>query len=187
MHTLFVGPARCIIYTSDCPHLEVYPLYVRGRDGLVLLEEKGSFADIDDVKIVALRTFLGIRTSRQLPLTAGIKIAISKFLFHFHLKDAMSFDCYSFACLVNGVEDEGRVDAAEFRRKWRRVSKPWMYRPGDTVLLVNNDFGFKHAAVYAGHNLWLSVYGAGGELQISRLSDMKRDFDAPLVYSILPR
>ena len=49
----------------------------------------------------------------------------------------------------------------------------------DVCFLVNYSKNESpHAAVYVGFGLYLSVYGAGGNLEFSRLPDMKRDYGA---------
>jgi cell wall-associated NlpC family hydrolase len=59
---------------------------------------------------------------------------------------------------------------------------------GDIVfLLKSKENDFRHAALYVGHGLYISVYGAGGDLEFSTLKDMLRDFDAEHVVTATPR
>lgn len=46
---------------------------------------------------------------------------------------------------------------------------------------------FHHAAIYIGCGLCISVYGAGGDLEIATLQDMKRSFKTNQVVVATPK
>jgi cell wall-associated NlpC family hydrolase len=69
------------------------------------------------------------------------------------------------------------------------LTKRLWYRPkyGSVVFLIKGEHNFRHAAIYIGRGLYISVWGAGGDLEIASLKSMKKDFEANRVEIATPR
>jgi len=137
--------------------------------------------NIDDVEIVVLRRFLGNKTLR---LPSQVKSAILYFLRNYHKEAIASFDCYAFVNLINDHEVHSVRHMLAF---WEIYKKPPLPHVGAILFYCSNDGEFHHAAVYIGSGLYISVYGAGGHLEVSTHKDMMRDFKATSVYLACPR
>jgi hypothetical protein len=122
--------------------------------------------------------------STRLRLSDRIEQAITCFL-QKHQGQGTVLDCYDFVCQTFGVSEHKK---AVLLRHW--TVHPWWYRkkPGDPILLINTkEQQFRHAAIYLGHGLYLSVYGKGGDLEVSTLRDMRREFKTNKVLIVSPR
>jgi cell wall-associated NlpC family hydrolase len=83
--------------------------------------------------------------------------------------------------------DGKRIDAAN--KNWQRLA-PKSPQPGDVVFLLSHakhPTEFHHAAVYIGHDLYLSVYGLGGDLNVATLEDMAKAYKAKLMINVTSR
>lgn len=123
--------------------------------------------------------------SHLIPLTipASLLEATAIFLSEYHGKEH-TLDCYDFANMVAGVPLHDKSLLYGYWQERRRFVR----RPGDVIFLVKKkECHFRHAAVYLGHGLYISVYGKNGDIEVANLSDMKRDYGARDVLTVVPR
>lgn len=180
MLTLFVDPKKIVVQTVDGVRLSVYPIRIfRGPDP-EFLNDCTNLSEVKDMRIFLRRW----KRFWKLRIHPDTKKAVVKFLNHYHTKQDITFDCYAFANLVRGISAHSVAYANKYwsmqiKRRWSRV--------GDVIFLQGTaDNYFRHAAVYIGWGLYISVYGAGGDLEIATLSDMQREFEADFVVVATP-
>ncbi len=182
---IFIGRRKEKIRRADGTCMEVFPTYIPMNGDLHSLHACNSFAEADDDVVFLLpRRFWFV----QLHPAPRLKAAIVEFLRRYHAKQDMSFDCYSFANLVCAVAQQN--DKTRRNEFWRLHPNRWRQRMGDVVFLVSiksDGVHFHHAAIYIGKGLFISVYGAGGDLEIATLRDMKRDYGAEQAMLATPR
>jgi len=115
------------------------------------------------------------RYPKMLALDGDVKRAIISFMRDYHAREDFAFDCYAFANLVRSIEPHRlRV----LRAYWTLKTLSKRPRAGDIVFLLKGHDHFRHAAVYLGSGLYLSVWGGGGDLEVATLKGMMRDFGA---------
>lgn len=124
--------------------------------------------------VLIRRSFWG-RTSRMyLPLPAHVLFGIRKWLPHY-LPDHNE-DCYDF---VNDVFEIERHPKEEGYKFWGIAPPFTRARPGDAVFFLDlQDNGFRHASIYLGDNLCISVNGKNGAVGVANVRDLKRDYGA---------
>jgi hypothetical protein len=184
MLTIFVGPKKETIETVDGRVCSVYPTLVETDGKVGYLQSCTDVSNVTAIKMLLLRWYLP-HLAVRLKLTAAVEQAALHFLHHYHAKQNSAFDCYSFACVVAGMSDAPKKDII---KHWRIIRRR-LPRRGDVVFLLHspdNPF-FRHAAVYIGWGLYLSVWGAGGDLEVATLKDMQRNFEAQKVVFVVPR
>jgi len=177
MLTLLTKMRHHSIYTQDGLKFEVKHLMAHTEEGLQELRDLEPVIQFDDIELVLLNKFFNIKVS--LPL--NLRQAMVYFINHYHAKEILHFDCYAFACLV-AKHPEHREKW--INRYWKLRPKPWFLKRGDVVFLMDGEW--KHAAIYLGYGLYISVYGGGGDLEISTLKQMKRGFKPGKVYLAEP-
>jgi hypothetical protein len=170
MLTIFVSPRDNQVTTADGQVMTVKGLFVSEAGGFVSLFDYQPPKDLNDVQIVLVRKY---RKNKILELPADLKKAILSFLRDYHARIDMSFDCYAFANLVKGVKVHKVPYMIDF---WERKKKPWRLTPGAVVFYGSGKTQFHHAAIYLGAGLYVSVYGAGGDLEVSTHQNILRDF-----------
>lgn len=182
MLTIFVGPKREIVQTADGSLMRVYPMLVRENGHLIHMQKRMDYSDIKEVEF-----FVVLRTSPFLvfkkKLNAELQKAVVDFLHLYHAKGT-PFSCWNFACLYCSVPV-----STELPRGWRnlwQVRRRLFKRTGDVVFLTNRNPKRFHAAVYLGWGRYLSVYGVGGDLEVSTLRDMCRDFETSETANVVP-
>lgn len=183
MLKIIVFPSREKIITADRKIMQVYPLFTEKGERL---QDRTDFAGIQDVEISVLRWFWPFR-ALKLNITSEVKKGIVEFLYRYHARQNLSFDCYSFVRLVYDVDRKHRT---KFMTRFWKIStyRWWRRKIGDVVFLIDFESNyFHHAAIYIGFGLFLSVYGAGGDLEVATLKDMMRDYGARAVVSAVPR
>lgn len=173
MLTIYVSPRNQEITTVDGSKMTVKGTYVREVSGFISLQDLKPSSDLNDVEIVLMSRFF----QKKLNLKENIKKAVLLFLQNYHAKQDISFDCYAFANLVRGVKLHEVPYMLKF---WNISSVPLRKRAGSVIFLISDE-RFHHAAIYIGSGLYISVWGAGGDLEITTLSSMKRDFKAEKV------
>lgn len=181
MLTIYVSPRNHRITTADGQIMTVKGVYVSEAGGLVSLQDYQPPNDLNDVQIVFVRKY---RRNIILQLPDDLKQAILTFLRDYHAKINMEFDCYAFANLVKGHEVHPVRYMVAF---WDRHRKPWRMSPGKVLFYCSGETNFHHAAIYIGSGLYISVYGAGGDLEVATHRNMKRDYHAKSVYLAEPR
>ena len=179
MLTIYVSPRDQKIVTVDGCAMTVKATWVRGARGLVSLQDLEVPADLDDVEFVYTRRFF----PKKLHMPEEVKSAILGFLNTYHRKQDTSFDCYAFVNLVKGVETHKVPYMLQY---WELRALPWRVRSGTVVFLLSGNDHFHHAAVCLGSGFYLSVWGAGGDLEIATLEGMMRDYHAEYVAVATP-
>lgn len=163
---------------------------------LAVVAHNGSFAELDDVAsfhdVGEVEVYLRLRWGslvRRFNLPASVLKGVAIYLEQYHQQGHMFFDCYAFANLVAGVEPHPCSEAYAFWVMTRR-KKGLRRRAGDTIFLVEDTSEgrrFKHAAVYIGSGLYVSVYGAWGVLRFSTLRHMQESFGGNRILYATPR
>ncbi len=175
MLTIIVGPRKENIVTVDKKDMRVYPLLIEEDGKFRCFQERTDYATVEDVEILAIRWFLPWRVLR-LKLNAEIKKSIVDFLHQYHAKHNIDFDCYSFAVLVRGLKQHSK---SYLWGLWDFHRPRLLPKVGDVLFFLSeNRKRFRHAAIYIGYGLYLSVYGGGGDLEVATLKDMKKDYEA---------
>jgi hypothetical protein len=180
MLTIYVSPGEMSGTTVDGLHVTVKIMQVRDTRGFIDLHDWEPLTEPQDVEIVLMRRFY----LKRLELAHNVKDAILYFLKGYHARQDITFDCYAFANLVRGVEVH-RVPC--MMKYWSRRPLPWFLSVGSVVFLESGENQFHHAAVYLGQGLYISVWGAGGDLEIATLKSMKRDYGAERVVLAQPK
>jgi hypothetical protein len=153
---------------------------VKEGDNYVSLQNSQPFKEYKDVKIILMSRFFSWRLS----LTDELKEAIKLFMKKYHAQQNLSVDCYAFANMVKGVEEHKVTSMLLYWRTRRLWFRP---KPGSVIFLIKGKNQFRHAAVYIGRGLYISAWGAGGDLEIASLKSMKIDFVATRVELAIPR
>lgn len=180
MLTIYVSPRDQQITTVDGSQMTVKEVFVREAGGFVSLQDLEPPSDLNDLELVLMRCFF----PKKLDITDDAKTAMLDFLRSYHAKQDISFDCYAFANLVKGME----THKVPFMLKyWETRALPWRLRPGSVVFFLSGKNQFHHAAVYLGSGLYISVWGAGGDLEIATLKSMKRDYSAERAVLAIPK
>jgi hypothetical protein len=122
---------------------------------------------------------------KTLKIPENIQSGIIAFLKTYQGKQDIAYDCRSFVNSVFGVTQHPTKYLLGF---WKTEPLDWWPRAGDVVFLVaKHERDFRHAAVCIGPDLYVSVYGAGGDLEFASLEDMKKSFQAEQVLFAVPR
>lgn len=182
MTTLIVNCMRSIVSTADDNVMHLHRTLIREETGVNLFEDCTHFGDIKNVDIVLMKQGQFV----QFEIGDALRKSVIKFLNSYHGKQDSSFDCYSFASLVGGItKPHDKKHLAEY---WDLSVPLGHSRSGDIVFLIDKNKGhFYHAAIYAGFGLYISVYGAGGNLEFSKLKDMRKDFKSEHVIRATPK
>ena len=172
MLTIYVSPHDQQITTADGQVMTVKGVFIREAGGFVSLYDFKPSTDLNDVRIVLVRKYL---KNKILQLPTELTQAMIHFFCEYHAKINMEFDCYAFANLVKGVE----VHKVPYMLKyWDKHPLSWRIAIGSVVFFRSGKNRFHHAAIYIGSDLYISVYGAGGDLEVATLKTMKRDYGA---------
>ncbi len=184
MLTVIVGHRKEEIFFSDGSVMKTYSAFVR-RDGkyasVKSLIQQG---ELREIELYIQRLWLWPKRVR---LSPHVMRGIVEFFNRFHMQGDLFFDCYAFANLVRGVKPHLVKDT---RCYWKTKEISSTPRAGDTIFLVRKEkwgFQFRHAATCIAPDLYVSVYGAWGDLEFATLEDMKRDFEATTVLLATPR
>ncbi len=174
METIYVSPRDMPIITVDGYRMSVKIALVYEAGDFISLQDWKPPPEMNDIEIVLVRRF----RPKRFQLPHNVRQAVLHFLKHYHSKQDIMFDCYAFANLVKQVE----VHEVPYMLKyWKKKPKPWFIPTGSVVFFESGEDRFHHAAVYIGHGLYISVWGAGGDLEVATLKSMKRDYGAERV------
>jgi len=135
------------------------------------------YENLDRVRFV-LKTRFGYARFKK---NKELSDAVISFLHNYYGKVDIGFDCYAFATTVKGIP----VHTREYLLRFWKLSPLRKPTPGDVLFFVNG-FTFSHAAIYLGKGLYISVYGAGGDLEVSSLRDMRKLYKAGDVMMATP-
>jgi len=138
------------------------------------------FADVAEIRIDKQNR----SGNRDVKIPPDVSRGIARFLRLYNHPKNDDFDCYSFANLLHRFPLFEPKAYLLSRWSLERLSgKP---DPGGVVFLMEGRENFKHAAIYLGADIYVSVYGAGGQLEFSELNDMRHDFRASSVFLATP-
>jgi hypothetical protein len=171
MITIYVRHETVPIISVDGRRMTVKCMWVADAGNQVALPKWEPSSPINQVSMVLQKRFRPV----PLPIPPQVSNAIVHFLQKYHARQNVSFDCYAFSNLVAGVTPH---QVTHMLRFWKRRPLPFRLPIGSVVFFESGIDGFHHAAVYIGHHLYLSVWGAGGDLEVATLRSMKRDFGA---------
>jgi hypothetical protein len=180
MLTIYVSPRDQQINTVDGSCMTVKEVFVREAGGFVSLQDLEPPSDLDDLELVLVHRFF----PKKLCITADVRAAMLDFLRSYHAKQDISFDCYAFANLVKGMEAH---KVPYMLKYWETRALPWRLRSGSIVFFLSGENHFHHAAVYLSSGLYISVWGAGGDLEIATLKSMRRDYGAERAMLAIPK
>lgn len=180
MVTIYVSPREVPITTVDGRRMSVKLVLVHEAGGFISLQDWEPPTEIEEVELIWARRFY----PKRFQLPQEVQQAMRFFLKRYHAKQDISFDCYAFANLTKGIE----VHKVPYMLKyWNRRPLPWFVPIGGVVFFESGENQFHHAAIYIGHGLYISVWGAGGDLEVATLKSMKRDYGAERVVLAEPR
>jgi len=153
--------------------------FVRKGERLRILQACESFEDVTSVRLVMKTWRKLVRFPRSEKVEKGIAVALRRH----HAKVHQWFDCHAFACLVHGLSPYQKV----WHKEWNAVDCK-VSEPGDVVFFLSNDRSlFRHAAVYLGMGMYVSVWGAGGPLAFMTLDDLQKFYRNAEVVHFAPR
>jgi hypothetical protein len=188
MLTITIGPKKGVVITADNRRVKIFPAFIEQRGKTVRLNDYENIGNIDCVEILVVSQRQASPKKQCLGLEQGLEEGIVHFLNRYQSVREMSFDCYAFANLVQGLPQHAKQFAL---MHWNLVPARSLPKAGQTIFLMSafddENVIFAHAAVYLGSGLFISVYGAGGQLEFATLRDMIRDFRADEVLLATPR
>ena len=181
MLTIFVSPYSVPIITSDGFKMKAKLTTARLGNTIAELREFHSSSTIREIQVVLFWRFL----RKRLHLPQNVHRAILHYMRQYQGKQDYSYDCYAFA---NTVHELPVHTVTDWKQHWTEHPLPRVKPTGSVVFLIseNGDY-FHHAAVYIGFGLYLSVYGAGGDLEVATLKQMIDGYDAGRVMMMLPK
>lgn len=175
MLTITVGTGKQYLITADGREVQVHEATVRsGSKNQEFRDCSGFFDDIS----------FSFR-SHELALPDRIRAKIAYFLATHQGQQRIEMDCYAFANLTYDLPEHS---CREMHQYWK-LRRLWLSpRAGQAVFFLSpKERIFHHAAIYLGKGLYISAYGAGGDLEITDLKDMLRDFRAEKAFLALPK
>jgi len=184
MFTIYIGSEKARVHGESGGTFTFFPIVYEKDNKLHGLRRATDLPTLDGVEIYLVwwRFFIPLSIPKQL------ERAILNFMLFKHIIQDDSFDCYSFACEVAQVPQGEKRFLLDY---WRLTPLRFWPKVGDVIFLSSPKFGsffkFHHAAVYIGFGKYLSVWGAGGQLEVATLADMKNDFGVKDVYLASPK
>ncbi len=170
MLSIYVSKKDSRLIAADRSEHEVRFSYVLKDGGLVFLQDIEPDSSFADVTVKLCKRLY----NQEISLSQEIKESIIHFMQRYHAKSDLSFDCYDFVCKYKAVEKHEKLHLLDH---WNISRLPMILPVGSVVFLIDPDPAyFHHAAIYIGKRIFLSVYGAGGDLEFSTLKSMRRSF-----------
>lgn len=186
MLRIVISPRKLNIKDVEGEDLNIFPLLIPDGEKVVYLQHCDNLPEVTKIELWRVPKYLPYAAGK-INLPARTEAAIIKFLNLYHRVPEPNFDCYSFACMAYGMSVSPKAAILKHWETRRLFLRP---RRGDAVFLVREEgkrTRFCHAALYLEYGLYLSVYGAGGHLEVSTLQDMKKDFGATRAFRVMPR
>ncbi len=185
MLTLYIQSKTQTIVTKDKRTATTY---------CVDADQSGVRRDLHDLPVMYEIEGLKIFDARKnrpalVPLPPHVCDALLKYLRSYHAREDWSFDCLSLANLVAGLPTYPKHLLWRFWNKIPMKFGPLTYqqvKPGDVVLLMKKNT-FHHAAINIGDDLYVSVWGAGGDLEFASLRMMERAYGSIQILRATPR
>ena len=161
-----------------------HPLLVRQSEEFTPLWDHTVTGDDAEKVTIFIRRWYGWS---EMVLPSQYTFGLSYFLKHFHQAPRLEFDCYSFATIAAGLPLH---DKKYLRAFWQTRSLNQRVIAGHKIVFLTDEKNnhFAHAALHIGSGYFLSVQGAGGELSVSILEDLRVMYqDFPDIVEAVPR
>jgi hypothetical protein len=183
MHSLIITHWRVEIEEVEGRKYWVRQLNLE-KDGVYrFLHDGKSFDPMASIEIWLMVLTWPKAISKRLPLPPALTQVVASFLSTYHGKEH-DLDCYDFANLVAGIPLHNKAGLYGFWKERRRLLR----QPGDVVFLFNKKrMQFRHAAIYLGHGLYISVYGKSGNIEVTTLRDMRKAHGAKNILDVVPK
>lgn len=186
--SIYIDHKSSPLITAEGIHMSMREMFVERQGALTPVRHIERFDNVTDVDLFML---LPGGLSR-LNATALVRANIAQFLREQHARVEMDYMCFNFAHQMAFGEPRPKHNhSGDPYWKYIPIHAAWLLPRGAIIKLhrgtENGRTPFAHAAVYLGKRLFISVYGAGGDLEVSTLDDMKRDFKAPYVVRSIPK
>lgn len=177
---LNIGPYNQRIITSDGLEMEVKYVYV---------DVDGDFLNLQDYKptepILDLKLLLLGQHTEQIILPKKLKevmITFLNFIYLYQREQDMHFSCYSMAKMVYDISQE----------ESQPIDDVWVLKPqsasnitiGDVVFFLGKN---KHVAINIRPDLYISIYGGGGDLEVSTYKQITEGYETDTVLVATPR
>lgn len=179
MLMIVVSRRKQPVYTADGSRGRVRMAFIRKNKKLKILQEQEDYQGVTSVRFVSKTWWRVKRLSRH----EGLEWAVAEVLRRHHAKSHEWFDCYSFACLVHRVPENKK----QLSKKWVVVDRK-APKVGDVIFFLDKRGDrFRHAAVYLADGIYVSVWGAGGDLEFGTLEDMRKTYKDDVIVSVTTR
>ncbi len=142
------------------------------KDPVIELSSLKNLENAHDIELYLEKTW----RKKRLDIPDFVAHAISGYLRMVAQGKHLDKDCFSFACMVMG---EPFYSQNDLNKHFEILPLPKHLHQGDVIVIITPEekyTHFHHAAVSVGKNLFISVYGRAGEIMVSSLEDMLRDF-----------
>ena len=152
MLTLYIVPKKVKCFLKESRSV-ITPLVLQVRTGKGFLNfhRVRNFKNVSRVRICLKRNN---GSKRTIKISQYLEIALKGYLLNSHIQKNKNVNifCYTFACWVSG-------EVFRNRNEWDISERAYRVVAGSIIFLFGKDNRFKHAAVYLGENLYVSVYG----------------------------
>jgi hypothetical protein len=165
---------------SGTVSLTAYLSFIRDKNGTFRESFELTSSDVCINEIVMRRQFGPFYL--RMKISDKVIVACKKFFTEYFARENSMFDCYAFVNLIDEVPPHNVLVSRIFW-DFEEISEAQI-RQGDRLLLFQGSRYFKHALVALTPRLGISVYGSGGDIEFSDISDMIRDFSTDTIYRI---
>ncbi len=181
MQKLIVSSQRVTGPSADGIIVTAFKTFVETENGMYDLCNYFDFQELDDIEIISQKSFFSVR----LNIPPELKKAIIDFLLTQHIHKDDKFDCYSFVNKYHNVEEHKKSYLMNY---WKLKKLVFLPKVGDVVFFLDTSRQlFRHASIYVGWGVYVSVYGAGGDIHFATLKDMKNSFGGENIFLATPR
>ena len=179
MLTLNIQDKSQIVTTRDGASATTYRVDATYAGKRQDLHDLPRLFDLEGVKIVKGRK----KKSTLITLPPHVELAVRKYLDCYHAREDHSFDCLSLANLVVGLPTYPKHLLWRFWNTNPIKFGPLQHQrvlPGNIIFFMSGNV-FHHAAINISDDTYVSVWGAGGDLEFTSLKMMERAFGAQQV------
>lgn len=168
--------------SEDKQILTAYETLVSVKNGLHNLRDYHGFKPFRKVEVLLHVNSFFVQSH----IPQQLRGAILTFLQGGHTEPDPVYDCYAFANSYKGIPQHEKCDLLKHWHVRRMLhNKPHI---GGVVFFMDDSTRmFRHAAIYVGHECYVSVYNAGGDLHFASFKDMQQSFGGKDVYLASPR
>ncbi len=189
MLSLYIFSETESTQSRDGKKFEAQKVFYRvGEEFFQLQTQDTRLPSLDDLEILLQlygRWFIKLPISKN----RNLKRVIQNYMIFKHRVCDISFNCRSF---VSWYANVGEHDGSKMLDYWEfKPYSRWKVKPGDIVMFLVHESGehflFRHAAIYLGFNRYLSVWGGGGQLEVTTLESMVRCYETGLIFVANPK